>query len=166
MIHTLSASNGFGNPASSGPDGALSFMPTEISDSTASVNELALLLTAGRMSRSDRSIIAASYGNFLKRQRIPSKTACDCFRTDEASCAFCSRWYDGRPDFRETEDDGACVYVKMSGKKAKCTPMRRVLDTKKNPRLLSCAMVIRRRSGRRRCYWDKRWLCRGHSNCL
>ena len=103
------------------------------------MNELALLLTAGRMSHSHRNIIAASYANFLKRQRLASETACDQFRADEASCAFCSRWYDGRPEYRETEDDGACVYAKVVGKNvAKCTPMRRIRDIKKPKVTVMC----------------------------
>ena len=73
-----STDNGFGVAylrGSKGPDGELSFNPTNISDSTASVNELALLLTAGRMSHSHRNIIAASYANFLKHRQSASDVA-------------------------------------------------------------------------------------------
>ena len=51
-------------------DGELSFTPTNGSDPVATVDELAVLLTGGKMSSSHRSTIAAAYAKFLgKRQR-------------------------------------------------------------------------------------------------
>ena len=89
------------------------------------------------MSSSHRSTIAAAYGKFLgKRQRIPIKNmACDHYKTENNfamhSCAYCSRWFDGRSDYyKETEKDGACVYAKFPGKTARCFPTRWIQNQK------------------------------------
>ena len=111
-------------------DGELSFTPTHGSDPVATVDELAVLLTGGKMSSSHRSTIAAAYGKFLgKRQRIPYEhMGCDHYKPEGNfalhSCAYCSRWFDGRSAYEETEKDGACLYAKFPGKTARCFPAR------------------------------------------
>ena len=122
-------------------DGKLSFAPTNASDPAATVDELATLLTAGRMSDSHRSTIAEAYSNLLyNKQRMPEGIACDWIKNELHSCAYCSRWYDGRSAYEETEDDGACVYAKLATHKtAKCFPARWVKQqVKLNKMTLMC----------------------------
>ena len=111
-------------------DGELSFTPKNGSDPVATVDELAVLLTAGKMSSSHRRAIAAVCGKILeKKQRIPfDHMACDHYKPENNfalhSCAYCSRWFDGRSAYEETETDGACVYAKFPDKSARCWPSR------------------------------------------
>ena len=77
------------------------------------------------MSPGHRDVIASAYRKFLyQRQRIPLGLGCEFYQISEASCAFCSRWYDGRSTYAETEDDGACAYARVANAAAKCYPMR------------------------------------------
>ena len=139
-----SNANGFGDTFLrhlKASDGKLSFAPTNASDPSATVDELATLLTAGRMSDSHRSTIVKAYSNLLyNRQRMPEGIACDWIKTELHGCAYCSRWYDGRLSYEETGDDGACVYAKLATHKiAKCFPARWIKDqVKANKATMMC----------------------------
>ena len=56
-------------------DGELSFTPTNGSDPVATVDELAVLLTGGKMSSSHRSTIAAAYAKCLGKSQRTGDTA-------------------------------------------------------------------------------------------
>ena len=73
-----SSSGGFGDEDWRGayiPDGKLTFKPTDSDDPSATVNELAMLLTAGKMSESHRKIVVVAYKRFMRRNQDDSLKA-------------------------------------------------------------------------------------------
>ena len=122
MLTRCSKSDGFGESwmrGDKGPDGKLSFTPT--SDAVTTVNKLATLLTAGRMSQTDRTTIVAAYNKVLSaRQRLPRDMTCNNFNPQLHNCAYCSRWYQFHSSYLTPETQGACVYARDKDKTPRC----------------------------------------------